>query len=514
MDTSHREGCLYGTRTTIVNFAVEWALDPKRGSNVLWLRGLAGSGKSTVSATIANDLRRIGRLGVSIGFERGVAGKCDPSAAIRTLAHGLGLSHPQAGIAISMAVDKHPDITQMSLRQQFQHLLHCTLSAEGVIDPNSPVVVVIDALDECERCDKREVLLELLAERSKHLPVRFVITSRPDHDICGFFEHRSHILIAELAVTSHDNAHDILTYFWQQMNRIRMKSPLLRARGGWPGEEAIQKLTEQASGLFLWASVISKFIDGYNPDARIDAVLSGRMGPGAEEAFDAMYRTALGSAGNWDDEEFVADFRKTMGLILVAKHLLTAHTIDLLLKLPIAHSCVRIISQLGCVLQQHPVIRLVHPSLADFLSQRSRCIREIWFFDLNALNSSIFIRCLKCLSPVLRKNLCNLTLSTAKVDADLPDDISYACLFWADHLCAIDETICPIVESLDEFLSQHLLHWIEAMGILQKTRNSISLLERVSSWVSVSRIDFCDSASFGSFHLLRNTPNIQRNYAL
>lgn len=509
MDISHREGCSHGTRTAIVNFAVDWALDPTRESNVLWLRGLAGSGKSTLSTTIANDLRRIGRLGASIGFERDVAGKCDPSVAIRTLAHGLGLSNPQAGIAISMAVEKHPGIAQMSLRLQFQHLLYSTLSADGVIDPKSPAVVVIDALDECERCDKREVLLELLSERFKHLPLRFVITSRPDHDICAFFEHRSHILIAELTVTSHENAHDILIYLWQQMERIRMKSPLLRAQGGWPGEEAIQKLTEQASGLFLWASTISKFIDGYNPDARIDAVLSGRMGSGAEEAFDALYRTALGSAGSWDDEEFVADFRRTMGLILVAKRPLNTHTIDLLLKLSTIHSCVRIISQLGCVLQQQPVVRVVHPSLVDFLSRRSRCIREIWFFDLNLLHYSMFIRCLESLHPVLRNNLCDMALSPANVDADLSDDISYACLFWADHLCSIDGLKYPIFEALDRFLSQHLLHWIEAMGILKRTRDSISILERVLSWVSVSHTGVRNILSFSSLHFFRNTSNIQ-----
>ncbi|EJD04719.1 uncharacterized protein FOMMEDRAFT_68526, partial [Fomitiporia mediterranea MF3/22] len=62
--------CLPGTRTEIMRQVVEWVLSDS-DKNVFWLHGVAGSGKSTVSTTIAEYFRGISRLGAHLFFERG-----------------------------------------------------------------------------------------------------------------------------------------------------------------------------------------------------------------------------------------------------------------------------------------------------------------------------------------------------------------------------------------------------------------------------------------------------------
>src|ERR1700685_3037039 len=45
MDVSRRSGCLANTRIDILQFIIDWVNDPASEHHMLWLHGLAGSGK-------------------------------------------------------------------------------------------------------------------------------------------------------------------------------------------------------------------------------------------------------------------------------------------------------------------------------------------------------------------------------------------------------------------------------------------------------------------------------------
>jgi len=487
MDASGRAECLSDTRKDLIQSISNWAKD-LTACNVLWLHGLAGSGKSTLSTTIANKFRELGWLGAFIFFDRDASERSDPATVIRTLAYQVGSLHTRAGTAISRVVEKFPDIFLSPIRVQFQKLLVEPLSDEGVIDSNSPFVLLLDGLDECGSAKKREVLLELLAEQSIQLPsaVRILITSRSERDIRGAFVDRHHILVQELDITSHANSNDISCYLRDRMKRMQRKSPDLLFGHDWPREDDIRGLTERASGLFVWASTAAEFMDGHDPSRRMNTILQGDIGSGAEYALDALYRTALKSAGNWEDSDFIFDFKEVIGMILVARHPLSSTAIDLLLHLPGDRPSSHTIAQLGCLLQQQPAVRFLHPSFADFLSTRSRCVRDLWYFNHTLHNHAFAMRCLCRLDRVLRQNICDLTLSTDMADLGLPEDVSYSCVFWIDHICAIEDDSTTIVEKLSSFLRRHLLHWFEAMSILKRSRQSVALLDRLLNWISVS----------------------------
>jgi hypothetical protein len=473
----------------MIQFISDWALDPTGAQNILWLHGLAGSGKSTLSTTIANRFRETGHLGAFIFFDRDIAERSDPTTVIRTLAYQLGSFHTRAGLAISAALETFPSIRLSPLRIQFQQLLVDPLSPEGVLDANAPIVIVLDALDECGCPKKRAALLEILADQFVRLPsaIRVVITSRLEHDIKCAFERRDHIHGQELDITSDVNANDISYYLRHKMIHVRSKAKdYLPLGSNWPSEEDLQQLAERASGLFVWASTASQFIDGYDPIKRMDTILKRETSLGAEYALDGLYRTALESVGNWDDEDFLVDFRAVMGLVLVARRPLSGSAIDCLLSSPGRRQCMYTTSHLGCVVQQHPTIRLLHPSFADFLLTRSRCGRDIWFFDQVAHNHALALHCLRRLEEVLKRNICNLTLSANLDDESLPEDLTYACVFWVDHMCAVKDDIQSIMDRLDAFLCRHLLHWFEAMSILRRSRDTIVLLSNLSAWITVS----------------------------
>jgi hypothetical protein len=71
------------------------------------------------------------------------------------------------------------------------------------------------------------------------------------------------------------------------------------------------------------------------------------------------------------------------------------------------------------------------------------------------------------------------------VECTIPEYISYACIFWVDHVCMISEELTPIGHRVETFLFNHLLHWLEAMSILKRSWTSAELLARIAEWARV-----------------------------
>jgi hypothetical protein len=485
MDASKRKECLSNTRIDVLKFIVDWVNNPNGEQNILWLHGVAGSGKSTISTTIASEFSDSRKLGAFLFFDRDVTERNDPSIVIRTMAHQLAASDPGLGQAIRAVVERNSNILMSPLRLQFQRLILEPLLT--VADDTPTIVIVLDALDECGTADEREALLSVLANNFMHLPcyIRTIITSRPEIDICNAFASQDHIFAHELDISSPANSDDILSYFQYRMALIRAKNRYLLLDGEWPSREVFGKLVQRACGLFVWASTACEFINGHDPRRRLDVIMREEVASGAEFALDALYTTALKSVGSWEDEDFVVDFRRIMGIILMARQPLSSASIDALLNLHKDRPSMHTISRLGCVLQQSPTVRLLHPSFADFLTTKTRCEREAWFFDQSTYHMCLAFRCLDRMDTVLERNMCNMTLSVDLTNECLPEDVSYACLFWIDHICVIKEDLTQVVDRLCGFLYRHLLHWFEAMSILKRSRDTISLVDRLMHWLSV-----------------------------
>jgi hypothetical protein len=130
----------------------------------------------------------------------------------------------------------------------------------------------------------------------------------------------------------------------------------------------------------------------------------------------------------------------------------------------------------------------LHPSFANFLFSRERCGREIWYFDEAACHLHVAKICLDRLTNSgLKRNICDLTLSipwAGEQIEQIPDDVSYVCIFWIHHVCLINSNSLAVL--LEAFLTVHVLHWFEAMSILRRSRDTIILLRSLKSWIIVS----------------------------
>jgi hypothetical protein len=124
------------------------------------------------------------------------------------------------------------------------------------------------------------------------------------------------------------------------------------------------------------------------------------------------------------------------------------------------------------------------------MSNQLRCGSGGHYINALLHNRNVALRRLCYLSTILRRNMCNLTLSPAPVNEVFSEAVSYVCVSWIDHICAITEGANLVEDILEQFLFQHLLHWLEAMSILKKSRMTITLLQRLLEWLHVCDLIF------------------------
>jgi hypothetical protein len=105
----------------------------------------------------------------------------------------------------------------------------------------------------------------------------------------------------------------------------------------------------------------------------------------------------------------------------------------------------------------------------------------MWFIDLTSQNSHVAVCCLDRLDGFLTYNICDLQPTVALNKTTLPEDIVYACCYWVEHIC-LTKDASSLANKLEAYLFKHLVHWLEAMSILNRSRETFEMLGRLRDW--------------------------------
>ncbi|KAL5532079.1 hypothetical protein ACEPAF_5643 [Sanghuangporus sanghuang] len=367
MDGFHRPECLPGTRTKIRTQIIDWMFSETK-QNVFWLYGVADSGKSTVSTTIANHFREMSRLGAFLFFERG---KSEPSSVLRTIAYKLALFDSSIGTSILSQLEHDKDIATASPLHQFRKLLLQPLP--GLESPPlQPVMIVLDALDECGTAEGRRSLMELFLEEFPKLPnaFRFLVTSRQEADIDRAFSSRPDTVHAEsFDYTSRSSRNDVSLYLRIEMRKVVEEQ--VEIPEDWRWDENMELLGTAAGGLFIWASTAVRMVkDSDNPFYRLDRLVSDSRSLSGF-GLDELYATVLESSGiNWADARSRDRFEEVFALILLSKFPLSSKTIDGILGFSSLEPSLLILSKLRSLITYSPggPVSLLHASFSDYLT--------------------------------------------------------------------------------------------------------------------------------------------------
>ena len=277
--------CHPNTRVAVIQTIMNLLSAHNRNSSLVWLTGAAGAGKSAISNTIAERCDEEGRLLASFFF-----GLTDPSRNnvrmfFPTIAYQLCLALPQMRDSIVAAVERDPLLLRKSLSVQFNALVAeplFYLLNHGMFDArNHPSCIVIDGLDECIDRKSRCELLEILsgATTRLHLPLVFLVASRPEHDIVTLFESTTLKSISKRLYLDvrYLPDRDVELYLRDKFADIKKNHPSSCAiPPQWPSEKNVKNLVSKASGQFIYATTVIKYVSStrHNPMRRLERIFS------------------------------------------------------------------------------------------------------------------------------------------------------------------------------------------------------------------------------------------------
>ncbi|KAM0412751.1 hypothetical protein ACHAPD_007797 [Fusarium lateritium] len=181
--------CLPNTRVKVLDEIRKWA-DSEDTRQLYWLKGIAGTGKSTIALTIAREYHQKGKLGASFFFSRGHSGLAISDKFVATIASQLAQHSQELQTRIQEAVCANPDISSKSLSYQWERLVLQPLSLACPQGSLRSLLVVVDALDECEGDEDSCLLIRCLAScvpLGGH-QLRILATSRPERPITLEFD--------------------------------------------------------------------------------------------------------------------------------------------------------------------------------------------------------------------------------------------------------------------------------------------------------------------------------------
>ncbi|KAF8337496.1 uncharacterized protein EI90DRAFT_2658072 [Cantharellus anzutake] len=147
--------CFPGTRSEILWTIKQWFRRPISDTTkpVFWVNGLAGIGKSTIACTIAQDANESGHLGSSFFFSRQHAELSSAKFFLGTIVRNIAMKLPEFGAAVAEALKEDSNLPRASPLTQYSSLLFTPLRG---LEVSKPLLLVIDALDQCKRTMRME----------------------------------------------------------------------------------------------------------------------------------------------------------------------------------------------------------------------------------------------------------------------------------------------------------------------------------------------------------------------
>ncbi|CUA76224.1 Vegetative incompatibility protein HET-E-1 [Podospora anserina] [Rhizoctonia solani] len=490
-----RRGCTKDTRTKILEESMEWSENPDL-AKVYWMNGMAGTGKTTIAYTLCEKLEARKQLAASFFCTRASPDCREAKQIIPTIAYQLARRFIPFQYSLCQQLKKDPDISTSQLNDQFELLLKKPLlAAKDKLSNN--LVVVIDALDECNDPHIVELFLDLLFRSVLELPIKFFVTSRPEPAI------RNKMMPESERSRSILYLHEIELSLVQADIELYLREELASIA---PADSDLIELAEHAGNLFIYAATAVRYIrpvgKAVNSKARLKAILAVSMESNTTlSAIDTLYIAILTAAIN--DEELTPEERSQIQTVLrtvvCACEPILIRTLSTLSGLNDKDDTMAALQPLRSVLhvsEHSELVTTLHASFPDFMFNQTRS--QSFYCD-KAIHSQLLVeQCFNVMKAQLRFNICSIQSSFVsnneipgleeQIATNISEELFYTCRFWMDHMSETNPTD-TFLFLVDEFLSQRLLFWMEVMSLKNGLVIGIILLTKLNGWLAQSHLD-------------------------
>ncbi|KAB5591966.1 hypothetical protein CTheo_4598 [Ceratobasidium theobromae] len=502
-----RRGCTANTRQKIQEDLKTWVQDPG-APKVYWMDGMAGIGKTTLAYSLCSWLEGNKQLGASFFCSRNSSSCRDLNRVVPSIAYGLARYSPAFRSALCKILEDDPDASTRNVVRQFETLIQKPLQNVKDAIPEG-VVIVIDALNECENSYGVRLMLEVLLRFAAELPVKFFVTSRPEPTI------REKMLSPSEAPPSILHLHDVE----QSAVEEDIKKYLAEAFNSMsppPSADQIEQLAKRAGKLFVYAATVVRYVVPDNvyvdSNARLKTMLAIDSKSASKDGhrkkykdLDALYSTILTEAFNVEllEDEELDVMKLVLRTAVCAKQPMTAQTFGLLLGLT-EQQVSSVLQPLRSVLyvsENSELVSTLHASFPEYMFDQLRS--DNFYCDEAGHNQLLAGGCFDVMKEQLRFNICNLE-SSFMSDRDVPDleqrirnnispSLFYASRYWGDHLQSGNASD-GLRDKLIDFLSHRLLFWVEVMNLKQRIGRAEEILLDAQNWLLVSIVGMSEIA--------------------
>ncbi|KAL1690695.1 hypothetical protein GGG16DRAFT_55096 [Schizophyllum commune] len=482
MQGASDKACLPNTRVQLLATIMDWVFDPT-GTRCFYIYGTAGQGKSAVAHSVARQLEDMGVAASFFAFDRTTrdraANQLFPTI-VRKLAY-VDQHHLEQLRGLRTDLLETNDI-----HDQCERLLLSCLHDYLVL---TPIIIVIDALDECpnDSLDEkrtRQALLKAITRCLKddclHPYIRFFITARLDSDIRSALLNDSRSTRLHSIDAAAETEADIHKFVSSRLVDSRDVACY------------VDIVAQAAQTHFECAALLCRELtNGGRPmsrNARRDLIERVKSQPGRTlyETYHLILRTHLDKT----DESCLSTYRQLLAWVLAVRQpqpYVVLHEIATLM-LP-EEDVTSVLEGLGSLLagtvinSQEP-IRSLHTSFRDFVLDAKASGLFAITSEFDAADSQLALACLRIMGRQesgLRYNICDLP-SPFVYKKDIKDlsgcliehissGLRYACRELSAHLSRSCPRSSPtitlaLVSALKGFLQDRFLFWLEACGWL------------------------------------------------
>jgi hypothetical protein len=480
--------CMEGTRLSILQKARSWMND-ETTEQVFWLADVAGSGKSTVASHLAREWYSNNKLAGRFFFSREAEQTRTTTYFFSTIAQqGLARIGLQVQREICHGIRELREPVAASLKEQCEALFVRPLKRI-----KSSMVLVLDALDECDQRSFLQ-LFEILLPQLHSLPhIRLFLTSRPEHHIAKILNEQN-LCQTPLTENQETNLSDVDHFMAEKLRSLSVP------------ETRIGQLVARSNGLFIWASTVCKIFEDFQGDE--DEFLESLMSQGPQK-MNQVYHVALKQALSTTSDEAInlKAYKRFFEVIVVAFEPLSPKSINSLLQIT---SASKIVGHLRSVLVCHgpdEPVRFLHPTFREFLLEHL----DNHPCHVEERNAHLLLAqaCLETMSRTLKWDLCDLfnipvdkikhvwknedqrqsikddwnERCQQRLKKHTDPDVLYSSIFWGQHIescqtieLAQGDAIYPY---LQHFFSANMLDWMYLLSFIKSIKDPWKLLGKL-----------------------------------
>ncbi|KAF6807326.1 vegetative incompatibility protein het-e-1, partial [Colletotrichum musicola] len=448
-DVQDSPKCEAGTRLRIRETIHRWE-DDESAEPLFWMVGPAGTGKSTIARTVAKTLGGENRTVAGYFFKRGDKARCDTRMLFSTLAMQVAEMMPDFRRCLRKSLDGlgREAVEKKALEGQFHVVLYQPLTDLRPIEKGKRrrLLIIIDALDECELVEHYSRVLRLLCnlQQVETVRVRIVLTSRSAPDIVNAFDSlagKNNIRTLQLhRQFSEDTRIDIRRFLESRFSEIKAKRRV--QQDPWPDAEDLDRVVQLATTpepLFIYAATLCRFVcderNPRNPKTQLKLWLkqSGENKPQLDQIYDPILGQVF---QNNDNAESSQQLQFLGALVLLATPLSAASLASLLDTdiddvnwwLPELHAVLDIPTGTD------DPIRLLHKSFSDFLLRPANTESTANRVDAKEIHTMLATKCIQRMQRGLKQDICDLgkagtpkdAIDQRTIDAHIPADLRYA----------------------------------------------------------------------------------------